>query len=73
MFNPSTGKKITGVSEATPADVDRAVAAARNAYETTWGLNCPGTERGKLISKLADIMEEHADDLSAVEALDNGL
>jgi len=72
LINPSTGKTIASVSEGTAADVDRAVVAARKALETTWGLNCPGAQRGRLMNKLADIMEEHIDDLSAVEALNNG-
>jgi aldehyde dehydrogenase (NAD+) len=42
------------------------------AYKTTWGLHCPGTTRGKLLAKLADIMEAHRDELAALEALDVG-
>ncbi|KAI0033624.1 aldehyde dehydrogenase domain-containing protein [Vararia minispora EC-137] len=72
VIDPRTGQVITQVDEATPADVERAVAAARKAFETTWGLNCPGVERGKLLYKLAEKMEEHFDDLAAVESLDNG-
>lgn len=63
---------MTKVSEGTPKDVDRAVAAAQKAFDTVWGLNCPGNQRGSLLNKLADIMESRFDELCAVEALDNG-
>ena len=63
---------ITSVTEGTAKDVDRAVAAAKRAYDHSWGLKVPGTERGKLLNKLADLMEAHADELAAIEALDNG-
>ena len=63
---------ITSVAEGTAKDVDRAVAAAKRAYDTSWGLKVPGTDRGKLLSKLVHLMEANADTLSALEALDNG-
>ncbi|KZV59828.1 aldehyde dehydrogenase [Peniophora sp. CONT] len=72
VINPTNGKTITKIAEATAADVDRAVKAARRAQNTTWGLKCPGAERGKLMIKLADLMDAHYDELAAVEALDNG-
>lgn len=68
----ATGKVITSVAEGTAKDIDRAVAAARRAYDTSWGLKVPGTERGKLLSKLVALMEANADRLSAIETLDNG-
>jgi aldehyde dehydrogenase (NAD+) len=63
---------ITSVAEGTAKDVDRAVKAARHAYDHSWGLKVPGTERGKLLSKLTHLLEVHADELAALEALDNG-
>ncbi|KAF5391120.1 hypothetical protein D9757_003049 [Collybiopsis confluens] len=72
VVNPSTGKTITKVSEATPKDVDIAVGAAKTAFATTWGLNTPGAARAKLLAKLAQIMEDHQQELAALEALDNG-
>jgi aldehyde dehydrogenase (NAD+) len=72
LVNPANGKVICAVSEAAPADVDRAVAAARRAFETTWGLNTPGSERGRLMNKLADLMEAHAGELAAIEAFNSG-
>ncbi|KAL5534907.1 hypothetical protein ACEPAF_2997 [Sanghuangporus sanghuang] len=72
VVNPTTGKVLTKVSIGNKKDVDLAVKAAQKAYETTWGLNCPGYERGKLLMKLATLMEEHHDELAAIESLDNG-
>lgn len=66
------GKIITSVSEATPADVDRAVIVAQKAFDTVWGLNAPGSYRGKLMHRLADLMEENKEELAALEALDVG-
>ena len=63
---------ITSLAEGTAKDVDRAVAAAKSAYDTSWGLKVPGTERGKLLTKVAHLMEANADTLSALETLDNG-
>ena len=42
------------------------------AYKTTWGLHCPGVVRGKLLNKLADLIEKHADEFAALESLDVG-
>ena len=64
---------ITSVSEGTPKDVDLAVDAAQRAFDTTYGLNCSGIERGILLNKLASLIEKHGDELAAIEALDNGL
>jgi len=60
------------VSEATARDVDIAVEAAQKAFDTVWGLNTPGNVRGALLNKLALLMEQHADELAALESLDNG-
>ncbi|KAI6156123.1 aldehyde dehydrogenase [Pisolithus thermaeus] len=72
VVNPTDSKVITSVSEGTQKDVDLAVDAAEKAFETTWGLNCPGNKRGLLLNKLASLMEEHTDELAALETLDNG-
>ena len=72
MSYPATGKLTTKVSEATAKDVDIAVAAAKNAFETTWGLNAPGAQRAELLNKLGDLMVQHKEELAAIEALDNG-
>ena len=46
--------------------------AAEKAFETVWGEHTPGSERGRMLMKLADLFEEHADTLASIEALDNG-
>ncbi|KAM0750500.1 aldehyde dehydrogenase [Meredithblackwellia eburnea MCA 4105] len=70
--NPATGKTIASVSEASAKDVDIAVDAAQKAYDTVWGERVPGHERGRLLMKLADLFDEHADILASIESLDNG-
>ncbi|TIB90445.1 indole-3-acetaldehyde dehydrogenase [Wallemia mellicola] len=72
VINPTTSNTVTKISEGTAEDVDRAVAAAHDAFENSWGLNVHGTERGRLLVRLADLMEKHADELAALESLDNG-
>jgi aldehyde dehydrogenase (NAD+) len=72
-INPSTGEEITQVAEADAADVDLAVRAARAAFhpKSPWR-RMSAAERGKLLYKLADLMEKHSDELARLEALDNG-
>ena len=70
-INPSTEKPICSISEATEKDVDIAVAAARKAFEGPWRSVTP-SDRGKLLIKLADLLEEHRGTLAAIESLDNG-
>ena len=53
--------------------MDIAVEAAQKAFETTWGLNAPGSVRSNLLWKLAELMERDLDELAALEALDNGI
>jgi len=60
------------IAEGTAKDVDRAVAAAKHAFETSWGLKASGSRRGELLNKLADLLVLHSDELAALEALDNG-
>ncbi|TEB19307.1 aldehyde dehydrogenase [Coprinellus micaceus] len=68
----ATGKVFTSVSEGTAKDVDIAVQVAQKAYETSWGLNVPGLERANILWKLAQLMEANAQELAALESLDNG-
>jgi aldehyde dehydrogenase (NAD+) len=72
VVNPATGKVITSVAAGTKKDVDVAVEAAKQAYKTSWGLKCPGAVRGRLLNKLADLLEKHTDEFAALEALDVG-
>ena len=61
--SPSTEEVITTVAEANQADVDRAVAAARKAYDKTWS-RMSGGERGKYLFRLARILQERARELA---------
>ncbi|KAJ7500767.1 aldehyde dehydrogenase [Mycena galericulata] len=72
VVNPANGKLVTKICEASAQDVDTAVKAARDAFNTTWGLNASGAQRGELLYKLATLMEGVKDELAALEALDNG-
>jgi len=72
VINPTTGKLITKVSEGTEKDVDLAVKAAQHAYDNSWGLKVSGVERGKILIKMATLIERDIDEIAAVEALDNG-
>ncbi|KAF7122674.1 hypothetical protein CNMCM5793_000784 [Aspergillus hiratsukae] len=70
-INPTNEQSIVAVHEATEKDVDIAVAAARKAFEGPWRQVTP-SERGRMLTKLADLMERDIDTLAAIEALDNG-
>ncbi|KDN48841.1 indole-3-acetaldehyde dehydrogenase [Tilletiaria anomala UBC 951] len=72
VINPATGKEIAQVAEADAKDIDIAVKAAREAYNNVWGEKVPGHKRGRLLLKLADLVEQHIDELAAIESLDNG-
>jgi betaine-aldehyde dehydrogenase len=66
VLNPATGETIAQAPLSTAADVDRAVAAAKAAYDG-WSVTTPG-ERAAALLKLADAIEEHADELSELES-----
>lgn len=70
-INPTTGEKITSFYAASEKDVDKAVKAARNAYENVWS-KMPAEERGFLLYKLADLIERDKSKLAALETLDAG-
>lgn len=70
--NPVTGEIITKVSIGNAQDVDDAVKAAQAAFKNSWGLKVSGSERGRLLSKLADLIEKNAEEFAALEALDTG-
>ncbi|MDH3404520.1 MAG: aldehyde dehydrogenase family protein [Acidobacteriota bacterium] len=69
--NPATEEVLCEVASASAADVDRAVAAARGALAGEWGATS-ARERGKLLWRLADALEERIQDFAVVETLDNG-
>ena len=69
--NPATEEQLARVALAGPADVDRAVAAARHAYARVWG-PMPGAERAKYLYRMARILQERAREFAVLESLDNG-
>lgn len=62
-FNPTTEEKIISVQEADAADVDKAVKAARKAFDHGPWRRMAAAERGKLIYKFADLIEKNSDEL----------
>jgi aldehyde dehydrogenase (NAD+) len=70
-INPATGEVLAEVSTASPADVDKAVKAARRAYDRVWG-KMPGAERAKYLFRIARMIAERARELAVLESLDNG-
>jgi aldehyde dehydrogenase (NAD+) len=71
-IDPSTGRPIAAVAQAGAEDVDRAVRAARNAFEEGSWRQGPPSQRTRLMLSLADLVEQHADELAQLESLDNG-
>src|SRR3954466_10448510 len=71
-INPATGEVICQVAEGDKADIDRAVKAARKAFEEGPWSKMSAAERGRLIHRLADLIEQHKEELAALETLDNG-
>ena len=70
--NPATGQTLARVAEGGAEDIDRAVRAARRAFEEgPWGKMTP-SERGRIIWRIGDLILEHADELAQLESLDNG-
>ena len=70
--NPATGQTICQVAEGDKADIDLAVKAARKAFEEGPWPKMNASERGRLLNRLADLIEENKDELAALESLDNG-
>lgn len=70
-INPATEKVIAEVARGDAHDIDKAVKAARNAYEKVWK-KMPGSERGKYLYRIARIMQERARELSVIETMDGG-
>ncbi|HZH32094.1 MAG TPA: betaine-aldehyde dehydrogenase [Pyrinomonadaceae bacterium] len=69
--NPATGETLAEVAEADKADVDKAVAAARRAFEGKWG-RMSARDRGRLLYKLSQLIESKSQELAALETADNG-
>ena len=71
VYNPATGQIVMSVAEADAEDVNRAVVAARRAFEGSWA-RVTHSQRGQLLWKLADLLERDADEFAELESLDNG-
>ena len=71
-INPATEEVIAEVAEGDEEDIDRAVAAARDAFESGPWPKMDARDRGKLLNRLADLIEKNSDELAALETLDNG-
>ena len=72
VFDPATGQAIATVAEADAANVDEAVKAARRAFEGGPWAKTSSADRCKLVWRLADLLEAHADEIAEIESLDNG-
>jgi aldehyde dehydrogenase (NAD+) len=70
-INPATEEVLAEIAVAGLADVDRAVAAARAAYESVWG-PMPGRERAKYLFRIARLIQERSRELAVLESIDNG-
>src|SRR5271170_5249204 len=71
-YNPATGEVLSNIAEGDKEDVDRAVKAARAAFETgPWSRISP-SERGQMIWRLGDLLQKHLEEFAQLESLDNG-
>ena len=70
-INPADEEVLAEVSEAGAEDIDKAVQAARTAFETVWG-PMPGRDRGKYLFRIARLLQERAREFAVLESLDNG-
>ncbi len=71
VIDPSTGEQFDAIARGNAADIDRAVHAARDAFQGDWG-RLSATERGRLLQRLAQHMLAHIDELAAIESRDCG-
>jgi phenylacetaldehyde dehydrogenase len=71
-INPATGQTLATVARGNAADIDRAVAAARRAFENPAWRTLSANDRANLLLKLADLIEKEADELAVLETLNNG-
>ena len=70
-INPATEEKLSEVADANQADVNKAVSAARSAYDKVWK-KMPAKERAKYIYRIARMVQERARELAVIETLDGG-
>lgn len=71
-YNPATGEPLAEVARAAKADIDLAVQAARQAFESSGWRKMTAMERSRLLYRLADLIERDAHELAVLECLDNG-
>ncbi|HUK49235.1 MAG TPA: aldehyde dehydrogenase family protein [Terriglobales bacterium] len=71
-YDPSTGEVLAQVAEGDRADIDLAVKAARKAFDSGPWRKMTASERGRLIWKLSDLIEQHLEEFAYLESLDNG-
>jgi phenylacetaldehyde dehydrogenase len=71
-YNPATGEIMAHIAEGDREDIDRAVKAARRAFESGPWPDMTASQRGRLIWKLGDLIEEHLEEFAQLESLDNG-
>src|SRR5437867_1593943 len=71
-YNPATGEVLAEVAEGDRADINQAVKAARAAFDAGPWRRMTTSERGRVIWKLADLLEQHLDEFAELESLDNG-
>jgi len=71
-YNPATGEVLAHVAEADREDIDRAVRAARQAFEAGPWADMSASQRGRLLWKLAELIEEHLEEFAQLDSLDNG-
>ncbi|HZM12251.1 MAG TPA: aldehyde dehydrogenase family protein [Candidatus Limnocylindrales bacterium] len=71
-YNPATGEVLAQIAEGDREDIDRAVKAARKAFESGPWPEMTASQRGRLIWKLGDLIEEHLEEFAQLESLDNG-
>jgi phenylacetaldehyde dehydrogenase len=72
VYDPATDEVVAHVADGGPEDVNRAVAAARTAFDGGPWRRMTASERGRLIWKLADLMEQHLEEFAQLDSLDNG-
>jgi phenylacetaldehyde dehydrogenase len=70
-YNPATGDVLANIAEGDQADIDAAVKAARAAFNGPWR-KMTASQRGKLIWKLGDLIDQHLEEFAELESLDNG-
>jgi len=73
VVNPSTGELITEIEDGGAKAIDAAVARARGTYESGIWHNRPASERAKILWRFADLLEERAEELGNIDALDTGM